>query len=881
MRPTEEYSPKIAPLAHPMPHVSQSEIVVRGPQGRSHRLVADPMVMLESGFLSRAFEGIGARGSPMTKLRVMFLGLVVWLVSFGLYVAAQAQSPGPTIHVHAVDPPESVIPETGGLPGLLLRATFSLLDANSTIMTADIENATLRLGGDLYSSKFSKLETEWSVVLLVDTSGTMNVGSGFNDFRVVRDSLGRAIGNAPESVRFALIPFFDRAPTAIEFTSDRDRLGTAIKNLRPQGGTPACLNDGLYEATAKLSNAPGRRAVIAITASADTCATRSTQNVVDFARQNDVELYAVGVDGYTITPQELESFALPSGGISEMRGASELAFALDNLMAVLGNQWQAVWVVYPPEGPQTAELSVKLPDGTVVTGDLSFESDRGYTRPPTVAIAGTAQSTVGGVRFNLDFINPERIRAIDVILVSKLTGRTVYQAQLRELTDSILLPSDELVEDGEYTLTLTALDEQGVVLSQTEPLDFRYEPLLPTLTATVQEWPAAGTPYFIISAAVQNLEGIANYRLWLEGEQGGAPVQGTEVTIPAGEELRLPVGGVRSGGYVVRVQALDSSDRVLVENAELKVAYQAPGAIARLVASLRGSTLAVVGTCGLGIMALVGLGALVVFLAPKRRGTKNVELALPEKARRTPRPAEPMVSGGEAVAPLRAETKPKPAAPAEAEPARPQTPRPVPPQAASPKPPPVAGVEAARPQTPRPVSPPPAAPKPPPNEGAEAARPQTPSPAVPPAPAPMPAAQAGVTPAGPASPPIQPSGAPPVAVPKPAGALAVVSVLEPRVVKFQVEIRKSPFRIGRAGDNDGVLPVDPTSGVSGHHCVITLKDGRWAIQDDQSRFGTTVSGQPIPKGQPVPLEDGAVLGLGPKLKIQFRVVSGAKPATPS
>ena len=252
----------------------------------------------------------------------MVLGLLVLLPGLGLSQAAQAQTGGPGIHIHAVDPPQSVIPEAGGLPGLLLRATFSLLDANGTIMTSEIENATLRLGGDLYSSKFSKLETDWSVVLLVDTSGTMNIGSGFNDFRGIRDSLGRAIANAPENASFALIPFSDRAPTAVEFTTDREKLGNALKALRPEGGKQACLNDGLYEAIAKLSNAPGRRAVFAVTASADSCATRSTQMVVDFANQNDVELYAVGIDGYTITPQELEGFTQPTGGLSETRRSS-------------------------------------------------------------------------------------------------------------------------------------------------------------------------------------------------------------------------------------------------------------------------------------------------------------------------------------------------------------------------------------------------------------------------------------------------------------------------------------------------------------------------------------------------------------------------------
>lgn len=742
----------------------------------------------------------------MSTSRILVFGLLVCLVSPGLAPAAQAQTTGPTIHVHAVDPPQSVTPETGGLPGLLLRATFSLLDANGTIMELEIENATLRLAGDLYTSKFSKLETPWSVVLLVDTSGTMSSGRAFSDFRGIRDSLTRSLASAPANASFALIPFSDRAPTRVEFTPDRDRLGTALKGLRPEFGRPACLNDGLYEAIAKLSSAPGRRAVFAITASADSCATRSEQNIVDFANQNQVELYAVGVEGYTITRQELEAFTQPTGGLSETRSISELSFALDNLMGVLGNQWQAVWMVYPSEGPQTAELGLNMPDATVVTGSLSFVSDRNYARPPTVTVAGTAQSTLGGVRFNLNLINPEHIRALDINLISMLTGRTVYQERLTELEDSILLPPDDLVQDGEYSLILTALDEQDQVLSQTEPLVFRYEPLEPHLTATVLEWPTPGTPYFVISVALQNMEGVASYRLWLEQDQGSAPIRGTEVNVAAGEALHVPVSAVGSGGYVVRVQALDRNDRILVESTELKVAYQAPGALARLVASLQGSTIGVLGICLLGVLAAVGLGGLGWFLRPKGKGVRNVELVLPDKARRPLPAAEPATPPVGAPAAARAPLAPP--APAERQPVRAQPPRPSP----------ASG---------------------------------------------------------------QPAAVHPAVTPKQSDILAVVSMAEPRIAEFQVEIRKSPFRIGRGADNDGVIPVDPTSGVSGHHCVITFSDGRWYVQDDKSKFGTTVNEQPIPKGQPFNLGDGAVLGLGPRLRILFRIVPGSTQGTPS
>jgi hypothetical protein len=765
----------------------------------------------------------------MSKLRFLVFGVLVALASSGVAPAAQAQSSGPSVYVHAVEPPQSVTPESGGLPGLLLRATYSLLDPNGTIMKSEIENAALRLGGVVYSGKFSKLETDWSVVLLMDTSGTMSTGQAFTDFRAIRDSLTRSLESAPEYASFALIPFSDRAPTAVEFTSDREQLTKALKSLRPQSGKQACLNDALYEAIAKLSSAPGRRAVIAITAAADSCATRSADMVVDFANENQVELYAVGVDGYTITRQELDAFTLPTGGFSESRDVSELRFALDNMMAMLANQWQAVWVVYPSEGPQTAEVSVKLPDATVVTGPLDFVSDRNYARPPTVAVAGTAQSTLGGVRVNLDLINPERIAAIDVNLVSKLTGRSVYEEQLTELTDSILLPADDLVEDGEYSLVLSALDDQGIVLSQTEPLEFRYAPLEPGLAATVQEWPAAATPYYVIFVAVQNLEGIVNYRMWLEEAQGSAPIRGTEVTIPPGEALNLPVSGVRSGSYVVRVQALDHSDRVLIEYDDLKVTYRAPGVLARLVASLHGSMVAVLGVCMLGAVAIAGLSVLGWFVVPRRRGTRNVELMMPEKARRpqaSAEPASPAVASASSAAP----------APA----------RPAPPAPARPAPP------AREPARPQPAPPAPSTPKPAPAQ------------------APQPAPEL-----------VQPPAAARAAVPEQAIPLARVSMAEPRLAAFEADIRKSPFRIGRASDNDGVIPVGATSGVSGHHCVISFADGHWTVQDDQSKFGTTVDDQPIPKGEPFELQDGAILGLGPTLRIQFRIVPGQKQGTPS
>ncbi len=91
----------------------------------------------------------------------------------------------------------------------------------------------------------------------------------------------------------------------------------------------------------------------------------------------------------------------------------------------------------------------------------------------------------------------------------------------------------------------------------------------------------------------------------------------------------------------------------------------------------------------------------------------------------------------------------------------------------------------------------------------------------------------------------------------------------PREVQFTALITKTPFTVGRRDGNDAILPVGNNSGVSGQHLTITYTGGAFYVQDNNSTYGTTINGQPIPKSQPVRLEDGAVLGLGPKVQIRF------------
>jgi pSer/pThr/pTyr-binding forkhead associated (FHA) protein len=99
---------------------------------------------------------------------------------------------------------------------------------------------------------------------------------------------------------------------------------------------------------------------------------------------------------------------------------------------------------------------------------------------------------------------------------------------------------------------------------------------------------------------------------------------------------------------------------------------------------------------------------------------------------------------------------------------------------------------------------------------------------------------------------------------------AQLSLIEPAAPQFVIAMKHSPFTVGRRTGNDAVVPVDSASGVSGSHLTLIFEDGQYFALDEKSTYGTTVNGQSLTKGQRFPVPDGAVIGLGPKVKLQIR-----------
>jgi hypothetical protein len=381
------------------------------------------------------------------------------LTALALLLPARQAAATATIRINEVPEPTQVTNATGTV-GLSLVTTFTLLDSQDQVLRDfEIDTSTYELGGNTYPASITELDTPWSIVILVDASRTMGIATAGGAFKNARTALATAAGSIPDGANIAVLRFDDEVPTVQEFTQGKEAVSKAINDLRAKGFGNSCLNDGLYEAVNKLGGAPGRRAVLVFTASADNCANRTALDVTNLARQNRVQIYAAGLQGYAVTVDTLQALAEPTGGLAELKPESTLGFGLGNLTAVLNNQWSARATVYPSAGAQSATLKINLKDGLSLTSPaITFNSSQDYVPPTEIHLQGTVQSVGDGILFNLNLIEPEKIRQLNVSIIDKSTGQGVMAQALLDFSDVNTIPAVSLVAGQEYTLIVSAMD---------------------------------------------------------------------------------------------------------------------------------------------------------------------------------------------------------------------------------------------------------------------------------------------------------------------------------------------------------------------------------------------------------------------------------------
>jgi Ca-activated chloride channel family protein len=169
--------------------------------------------------------------------------------------------------------PTTVVDKEGRLVPNLEREHFSILDNGKPQEIVVFQNSV----------------EPFTAVVMLDFSASMT-----NHLELLKEATEQFILRMLRTDRAQVGAFSDKIQFSGTFTSDRDDLIFALRDL--QFGNPTRLYDAIYESQAMLVKETGRKVVVVFTDGEDTYSKRSFGDVLDRARQENVMIYAIGLE---------------------------------------------------------------------------------------------------------------------------------------------------------------------------------------------------------------------------------------------------------------------------------------------------------------------------------------------------------------------------------------------------------------------------------------------------------------------------------------------------------------------------------------------------------------------------------------------------------
>ena len=266
-----------------------------------------------------------------------------------------------------------------------------ITDCSSTQLTVTVTDANLMAVTGLDDSNFFVFEDDnlktpvsvelntapISVCLVLDYSGSMSDEA----IEAMEEAAVTFVSNMYDYDSGEIIKFSAQIQITQEFTDDKNTLIDAIE--QSPGVPPAStrLYDTIYRAISDTAEQTGRKAVIALTDGDDTLSVKTLDDVVDYAVNNDVPVFTIGLD-QEIDVNNLKIIAEQTGGAYyESPTSDDLIDIYEALSVILKNQYLV-----------TYENSVCDPDNYNDTGhevlvtvslDESYgEDSESFTCPP-------------------------------------------------------------------------------------------------------------------------------------------------------------------------------------------------------------------------------------------------------------------------------------------------------------------------------------------------------------------------------------------------------------------------------------------------------------------------------------------------------------------
>lgn len=468
------------------------------------------------------------------------------------------------------------------LYSLVNQADQSVIDADKVNTSSLFMKATSE---EILATSDEPVSGEnWSIVLLTDLSRPSD-SNDFNSLMSARAMLAERLESGP-AANYAWYEFnrdIIQKPAYVNFQPVKSENEKGLKaDLKKRAGTSekaSCLNRALLEAVRKVKGVSGRKAVLVLTHQTDTCQSFSSETEVieeanaggDAAQR--VQIFAVGL-GNTPLREALKRLTTATGGYAITENSVQaLSPAIQQLMLLIKNQREAVFITYPQQGAQPAELRVLLKDNSLKTAAVTIDSPAKYEPPPQV-IFSNAIAVPEGMRITLRGRNPQGYKGMIVELTDRATGLT----KRRDITDlgagfqdglyTLLLNRDQEVKEGgsyQLQITLVAPDGSKEPLFADRPYEFPYvveQPKIAFVGEPVAASPQAPTFVLTITSNAQT-----SVDVWLQpaGQQANqAPVprfKNVALRKDDPHRIEFPAGDLPAGSYVGVVQLIAADSK--------------------------------------------------------------------------------------------------------------------------------------------------------------------------------------------------------------------------------------------------------------------------------------------------------------------------------
>src|SRR6476660_4840070 len=207
---------------------------------------------------------------------------IAMLVAATLTVAAGQETPTFKATTQIVSVPATVLDGQGRLVPNLEQDEFTILDNGKPQQITFFQNET----------------QPFTVVVMLDYSASMT-----NSLDLLRAAAEQFLLRMLPKDKGQVGAFSDRIEFSGQFTNDRDDLISALRDL--QYGNPTRLWDAVDQSIDMLKAVDGRKVVLVFTDGDDPYSKTGFGTVLDRAKQNDIMVYAIGLQSTYFNGQRM------------------------------------------------------------------------------------------------------------------------------------------------------------------------------------------------------------------------------------------------------------------------------------------------------------------------------------------------------------------------------------------------------------------------------------------------------------------------------------------------------------------------------------------------------------------------------------------------